>query len=50
VDWDPGAAWAQAGTLVIVFDFAVVNGKITGIELIADPEAIGERDVEFFRG
>ncbi len=50
VDGVPGAAWAQDGRFMVVFDFRVTNGKITGIEMIADPETIGDLDVEAARG
>jgi RNA polymerase sigma factor (sigma-70 family) len=50
VDGIPGAAWAHGGDLLVVFDFTVANGKITAIEMIADPLTIGDLDVEFVRG
>jgi RNA polymerase sigma factor (sigma-70 family) len=41
----PGAAWATGGRPRIVFDFTVTDGRITGIEILADPERIRQLDV-----
>ena len=45
IDGLAGAAWAPGGTPRTVFTFTVAHGKITGIELIADPNAVREFDV-----
>jgi RNA polymerase sigma-70 factor (ECF subfamily) len=41
----PGAVWAPGGRPRVVFDFTTTGGKIVGIELIADPQRIGELDL-----
>jgi RNA polymerase sigma-70 factor, ECF subfamily len=40
-----GLAWAPGGKLRVAFYFSIVNGKIAGVELIADPERIRELGV-----
>ena len=37
VEERPGAAWFQRGTAKVVFDFTVVDGRVTRIEFRADP-------------
>ena len=37
----PGAAWQLHGETKVVFGFTVVDGLITEIELLADPEVLG---------
>jgi RNA polymerase sigma factor (sigma-70 family) len=37
-----GAVWAPGGTPRVVFAFTIVNGKIVGIEMIADPADLAE--------
>ena len=49
IDGAAGAAWAPRGQPRVVFRFTTQQGKITGIELIADPEKIVELDVELVR-
>jgi RNA polymerase sigma-70 factor (ECF subfamily) len=39
-----GAVWAPGGTARVAFAFTVVNGRVTGIEVIADPEGIRALD------
>jgi len=41
----PGAVWARGGQPQVVFAFTVTRGKITAIELAADPERL--RDLDF---
>ena len=41
-----GAAWAQEGTVRVVFDFTIVDGRIAGIDLVMDPATIAEIDVQ----
>jgi RNA polymerase sigma-70 factor (ECF subfamily) len=41
----PGLVWAQGGTPRVAFDFTITDGKITRIDLIADPEHLRELDV-----
>jgi RNA polymerase sigma factor (sigma-70 family) len=46
VDGTAGAAWVQAGQTRVVFGFTVRDGRITAIEIIADPDRIGEIELE----
>jgi RNA polymerase sigma factor (sigma-70 family) len=45
VDGAAGALWARGGKPRIVFDFMIRDGKIVGIDILADPEVIGELDL-----
>src|SRR5262249_37949793 len=47
VNGAPGAAWASAGRPRVVFDFTVTRGKISVVEIIADPAHVDRLDVEF---
>ena len=49
IDGAPGLVWIQRGRLRVVFGFTIANGKITGIELIADPDRIERLRVEVIR-
>ncbi|WP_067822829.1 sigma-70 family RNA polymerase sigma factor [Nocardia inohanensis] len=40
VDGLAGLVWAPGGTPRVVFDFTVTGGRVTGIELLADPELL----------
>jgi RNA polymerase sigma factor (sigma-70 family) len=40
-----GAVWAQGGRPRVVFGFSIVRGKIVEIEMIADPERLGQLDI-----
>ena len=40
-----GLVWAQAGEPRVVFTFSIEDGRIVGIDLIADPDHIRELDV-----
>ncbi len=40
VDGAWGAVWAAGGKPRVVFGFAITNGRIVGMELIADPERL----------
>jgi RNA polymerase sigma-70 factor, ECF subfamily len=42
VDGLAGAVWAAGGRPRMVFSFAVTDGTITAIEMIADPARLGE--------
>jgi RNA polymerase sigma-70 factor (ECF subfamily) len=42
-----GLVWAQGGTPKVAFDFTVMAGKVTRIEMIADSDVLGEIDIEF---
>ena len=49
IDGAPGLVWRQHGRTRVVFGFTIANGKITGIELIADPNRIERLDIEVIR-
>lgn len=40
IDGAPGAVWMHRGDLKVAFEFAVVDGRIAAIGLIADPEVL----------
>ena len=42
-----GVVWAQGGTPKVAFDFTVVAGKVTRIEMIADGDVLDEIDIEY---
>jgi hypothetical protein len=41
----PGLVFAPGGTVRVVFDFVVVDGRIVEIALVADPESIARMDL-----
>jgi RNA polymerase sigma-70 factor (ECF subfamily) len=45
IDGVVGAVWAQGGRPRVVFGFTVEDGKIVGIEMLADPDRLGELDL-----
>ena len=45
VEGTPGLVWMQHGRPQMVFDFTIADGKVVEIDLIADPERIGELDL-----
>ena len=45
VDGQPGAVWMPGGRPRVVFTFTVSHGKITGIELVADPGRLRQTDL-----
>jgi RNA polymerase sigma-70 factor (ECF subfamily) len=45
VDGIPGAVWAPGGRPRVVFAFTVVDGRIVGIDMLADPERLDELDL-----
>ena len=45
LDGDVGAVWAPGGRPRVVFGFTIEGGKIVSIDLLADPETIGEMSV-----
>jgi RNA polymerase sigma factor (sigma-70 family) len=45
IDGAPGAVWAPDGQPRAVFDFTIVDGRIVAIELLADPEALGQLEI-----
>ena len=47
IDGAMGAAWAPGGTPRVVFEFAISGGRIVAIDMVADPEDLGQLDLEF---
>ena len=47
VDGSAGAVWAQGGEPRVVFGFTIEDGKITGIEMIADRDRLGQLDLVY---
>ena len=45
VDGAAGAVWAPGGRPRVVFSFTISDGKITAIDLIADPDRLRQLDV-----
>lgn len=45
VDGAPGLVWASGGRARVVFGFTIADGKIVEIEMVADPERIGQLDL-----
>jgi RNA polymerase sigma factor (sigma-70 family) len=45
VDGAVGLVWASGGQPRVVFGFTIARGKIVEIELVADPERLGQLDV-----
>jgi RNA polymerase sigma-70 factor (ECF subfamily) len=45
VDGAAGAVWAPGGQPRIVFAFTIVGGRITDIDLVADPERLGRATI-----
>ncbi|HVZ38027.1 MAG TPA: sigma-70 family RNA polymerase sigma factor [Candidatus Kapabacteria bacterium] len=46
IDGAAGLVWAPGGRLRVVFDFTIERGRILAIDLIGDPEQIGEFELE----
>jgi RNA polymerase sigma-70 factor (ECF subfamily) len=40
-----GAVWAPGGQPRVVFGFTITRGKIAAINLVADPERLGQLDL-----
>jgi RNA polymerase sigma factor (sigma-70 family) len=40
IDGEPGLLWSAGGTPRVAFTFAVTDGRITGIELLAEPATL----------
>jgi len=45
VDGAAGLVWAPGGEPRVVFALTITDGKIVGIDLIADPAALGKFDL-----
>ena len=41
IDGAPGLAWLQEGATKVAFAFTIEDGRITEIELLADPDVVG---------
>jgi RNA polymerase sigma-70 factor, ECF subfamily len=50
VDGAPGLAWAPGGMPRVVFGFTIAEGRVVAIEMIADPERIGQLDLVLLDG
>jgi RNA polymerase sigma-70 factor (ECF subfamily) len=50
LDGVPGAVWAHGGATRVVFGFTIADGKITRIDMVADPERIGELTIDMLGG
>ncbi len=50
VDGAAGAVWATGGRPRVVFDFTIKDHKIVAIELLADPERLGQLDLAILDG
>jgi RNA polymerase sigma-70 factor (ECF subfamily) len=46
VEGSAGAVWAPGGRPAVAFSFVVRGGRVAAIELLADPETLGELDLE----
>jgi RNA polymerase sigma-70 factor (ECF subfamily) len=46
IDGFVGAVWAQGGRPRAVFEFRIAHGKIVSIEMVADPERLGQLELE----
>jgi RNA polymerase sigma factor (sigma-70 family) len=49
LDGVAGLVWAQGGAPKVAFDFTVVAGKVTRIEMIADHDVLEEIEIAFVR-
>jgi RNA polymerase sigma factor (sigma-70 family) len=45
-----GLVWAQGGQPRVVFDFKIADGKVAGIDMIADPEQLRRLDLAILNG
>jgi RNA polymerase sigma-70 factor (ECF subfamily) len=45
VDGAPGAAWSLRGELKVVFAFTVEDGRVTAIDLLADPDRLAAMEI-----
>lgn len=46
IDGEPGAVWAPGGKPRIAFAFTIVDGLISAIDLLADPERLAEVELD----
>ncbi|WP_433413213.1 hypothetical protein ACQP1V_28960 [Microtetraspora malaysiensis] len=47
---DGGLVWAPAGQPRVVFGFTFTDGKVTAIDVLADPEHLERLDLQFLDG
>jgi RNA polymerase sigma factor (sigma-70 family) len=50
VDGAPAAVWAPGGRPRVVFGFTIADGRIVGIDILADPERLRRLDVAILDG
>jgi RNA polymerase sigma factor (sigma-70 family) len=46
VDGLAGAVWAPGGTPRVVFDFTIADGRIVGVDVLADPDVVTGLELE----
>jgi RNA polymerase sigma factor (sigma-70 family) len=46
IDGNAGAVWSAGGAPRMVFDFTVTDGRITAIDMLADPGLLAELDLQ----
>jgi RNA polymerase sigma factor (sigma-70 family) len=49
LDGRAGLVWAYGGTPKVAFDFTIVNGEVTRIDMIGDPDVLEEIQIESVR-
>jgi RNA polymerase sigma factor (sigma-70 family) len=49
IDGEPGLVWSAGGTPRVVFAFTVTDGRVTAIDLLADPATLAAMDIEIGR-
>jgi RNA polymerase sigma-70 factor (ECF subfamily) len=50
IDGEPGLVWAQGGQPKVVFILAVAEGRIVGVDLVADPGRLNQLEVVVLEG
>ncbi|MGF6880956.1 RNA polymerase sigma factor (sigma-70 family) [Nocardia sp. GAS34] len=46
IDGNAGAVWSAGGAPRMVFDFTVTDGRITAIDMLADPDLLADLDLQ----
>jgi RNA polymerase sigma factor (sigma-70 family) len=46
IDGEPGLAWVVGGETRVIFAFTIVDGAVTGIDMVADPATLAATDLE----
>jgi RNA polymerase sigma factor (sigma-70 family) len=49
LDGRAGLVWAQGGTPTVAFDFTLVDGRVTRIDMIGDADVLNEIQIEYVR-